>query len=111
MNSDELLIVGRDKNIENIQSNLNNRSDNADLINMENTKSNPELTPKQRPDAEKTLNTPLDLPTQSRIMGDVSLTPTYRSFTPQASNPHNTMVAITPIASGSSQAKNSIKLQ
>ncbi|CAG4971448.1 unnamed protein product [Parnassius apollo] len=74
-------------------------------------KSNVLNTPHQRTEVERTLTTPIVSSTQSHIMGEVSLTPTHRTFTPQAVNPHNTMVAITPIASGASQAKNSIKLQ
>lgn len=48
---------------------------------------------------------------QSRINGDVALTPTHSSYTPHTSNPHSSMTAITPMASGSNQAKNSIKIQ
>ncbi|CAK1601089.1 unnamed protein product [Parnassius mnemosyne] len=74
-------------------------------------KSNVLNTPHQRTEIERTSTTPIVPSTQPHIMGEVSLTPTHRTFTPQAVNPHNTMVAITPIASGASQAKNSIKLQ
>lgn len=45
------------------------------------------------------------------LTGEVTLTPTHRSFTPQSANPHNSMTAITPIASAVNQAKSSIKLQ
>ncbi|XP_047509641.1 TATA-box-binding protein [Pieris napi] len=48
---------------------------------------------------------------QTRIVGEVSLTPTNRSFTPQILNPHSSMVPITPMASAASQVKSSIKLQ
>lgn len=48
---------------------------------------------------------------QSRITGDVALTPTHSSFTPLPANPHSSLTALTPMASGSTQAKNSIKIQ
>lgn len=48
---------------------------------------------------------------RQRVNGEVALTPTHSSFTPHAMNPHNSMTAITPMASGSSQARNSVKLQ
>ncbi|GBP22779.1 TBP-related factor [Eumeta japonica] len=47
----------------------------------------------------------------SRISGEIALTPTHSSYTPQSINPHSTMTVLTPIPSGPSQAKNSIKLQ
>lgn len=68
-------------------------------------------TPQQKAESERILNTPQRVPVQTCIMGDVSLTPTHRTFTPQTNNPHNAMVAITPIATETSQAKSSIKLQ
>lgn len=43
-----------------------------------------------------------------RILGDVALTPTNRSFTP---NPHNALAPMTPVHSGPNQAKSSIKIQ
>ncbi|XP_045495130.1 TATA-box-binding protein-like isoform X1 [Colias croceus] len=48
---------------------------------------------------------------QTRIVGEVALTPTNRSFTPQIVNPHSSMTAITPMASAASQVKSSVKLQ
>lgn len=48
---------------------------------------------------------------RQRVNGEVVLTPTHSSFTPHTVNPHNTMAALTPMASGSSQARNSVKLQ
>ncbi|XP_028161218.1 uncharacterized protein LOC135072543 [Ostrinia nubilalis] len=48
---------------------------------------------------------------KQRINGEVALTPTHSSFALQGTNPHSSMTAITPMASGSSQAKNSVKLQ
>lgn len=50
---------------------------------------------------------------QSHLSGEVTLTPTHRSFTPQiqSGNPHSSMTAITPMASAVSQAKSSIKFQ
>ncbi|CAG9135283.1 unnamed protein product [Plutella xylostella] len=49
----------------------------------------------------------------STIAGEVALTPTHSNatFTPQLTNPHSAMTAVTPMASGPHQAKNSIKLQ
>ncbi|CAH2076332.1 unnamed protein product, partial [Iphiclides podalirius] len=111
MSSDELKTFDSDQNIENHASVLNNELDTLDFVNTDNEKSNFESTPQLRPETDKTFATPLMASSQSRIMGDISLTPTYRSFTPQAANPHNTMIALTPVASGSTQAKNSIKLQ
>lgn len=51
--------------------------------------------------------------TQSHLSGEVTLTPTHRSFTPQiqSGNPHSSMTAVTPMASAVSQAKSSIKFQ
>lgn len=48
---------------------------------------------------------------RQRVNGEVALTPTHSSFALQSTNPHSSMTAITPMASGSSQAKNSVKLQ
>lgn len=50
---------------------------------------------------------------QSHLSGEVTLTPTHRSFTPQiqSGNPHSSLTAITPMASAVSQAKSSIKFQ
>lgn len=50
---------------------------------------------------------------QPHLPGEVTHTPTNRSFTPQnqLSNPHISMSAITPMASAVSEAKSSIKLQ
>ncbi|KAG6438600.1 hypothetical protein O3G_MSEX000083 [Manduca sexta] len=52
-----------------------------------------------------------NVPINSQITGEVALTPTHSSFTPQPVNPHTSMVAVTPVTSGTNQAKNSIKLQ
>lgn len=57
------------------------------------------------------LTTPAMPTSQSHIAGDVALTPTHSTFTPQAINPHSAMTAITPMVSGTDQAKNSIKVQ
>ncbi|KPJ14660.1 hypothetical protein RR48_00965 [Papilio machaon] len=84
--------------IEYIDMNVNNEKDISD-------------TPQQKAECERIMNTPQRVPAQTCIMGDVSLTPTHRTFTPQTSNPHNALVAITPIAMETSQAKSSIKLQ
>ncbi|XP_061703998.1 uncharacterized protein LOC133515461 [Cydia pomonella] len=72
-------------------------------------------TPQHRPASVHSDNSAssIQMPTpqpQSRITGDVVLTPTHSSFTPQA-NPHSSMTALTPMPSGTSQAKNSIKIQ
>lgn len=48
---------------------------------------------------------------QHTISGEVSHTPTNSSFTPLLVNPHSSMNAMTPVASGPNLAKNSIKLQ
>lgn len=50
---------------------------------------------------------------QSHLSGEVTLTPTHRSFTPQIQlgNPHSSMTTITSMASAVSQAKSSIKFQ
>ncbi|KAJ8730825.1 hypothetical protein PYW08_002238 [Mythimna loreyi] len=55
--------------------------------------------------------TPAMPSSQSYIAGEVALTPTHSHFTPQAINPHSAMTAITPMVSGTDQAKNSIKVQ
>ncbi|XP_032514937.2 uncharacterized protein LOC116768354 [Danaus plexippus] len=54
-----------------------------------------------------------NVPSTPQISGDITLTPTHRTFTPQTPsvNPHNSMSAITPMASAVNQAKNSIKFQ
>ncbi|XP_069356570.1 TBP-related factor-like [Maniola hyperantus] len=59
---------------------------------------------------ESIVSTPQPMPP---VSGEVMLTPTHRTFTPQAhsANPHSSMTAITPMASAASQAKSSIKLQ
>ncbi|XP_041988394.1 TATA-box-binding protein-like [Aricia agestis] len=64
-------------------------------------------TPSQRTD--NVPSTPQIL--SNHLTGEVTLTPTHRTFTPQAVNPHSSMTAITPVASAVSQAKSSIKLQ
>lgn len=73
--------------------------------------SNPSGTPLQRT-SESVPSTPQHV-MQSHLPGEVTHTPTNRSFTPQSqlSNPHISMSAITPMASAVSQAKSSIKLQ
>lgn len=70
-------------------------------------------TPLPRPESVRSDNSVTSMPTPQappRISGDVALTPTHSAFTPQA-NPHSSMAAVTPMASGTSQAKNSIKIQ
>ncbi|XP_073949004.1 TBP-related factor-like [Choristoneura fumiferana] len=70
-------------------------------------------TPIPRPESVRSDNSVMSVPTPQappRISGDVALTPTHSAFTPQA-NPHSSMAAVTPMASGTSQAKNSIKIQ
>lgn len=67
----------------------------------------------QRPNSHSLIGNSSSHSVLSRITGDESLTPT-NLLTPLFSrviNPHNTMAAMTPAASGSDQAKNSIKLQ
>lgn len=67
-------------------------------------------TAHQQQNMESILKTPQ---ATSQVSGEVMLTPTHRTFTPQAhsANPHSSMTAITPMASAVSQAKSSIKLQ
>lgn len=65
-------------------------------------------TPLQRPESTRSDSS---TSTQPRIVSDIALTPTHSSFTPQHANPHSSLTAITPMASGTVQAKNSIKLQ
>lgn len=65
-------------------------------------------TPLQRPESARS---DCSGSTQPRIVGDVVLTPTHSSFTPQHANPHSSLAAVTPMASGTAQAKNSIKIQ
>lgn len=52
-------------------------------------------------------------PGHNKISGDIAFTPTHSAFTPShgSQNPHATLAAQTPIASGPDQAKSSIKLQ
>lgn len=64
--------------------------------------------PLPRPDSARS---DYSLSTQPRIVGDIALTPTHSSYTPQHANPHSSLNAITPMASGTVQAKNSIKIQ
>ncbi|XP_049868520.1 uncharacterized protein LOC126368549 [Pectinophora gossypiella] len=68
-------------------------------------------TPIQRQDSARSDSNMSTTLSQSRITGDVALTPTHSSFTPQPVNPHSAMTALTPMPSGTSQAKNSIKIQ
>lgn len=56
------------------------------------------------------LKTPI-LSSQNCIPGEVALTPTHSTVTPQAVNPHSSMSALTPMVSGTNQARNSIKVQ
>lgn len=65
-------------------------------------------TPVQRPESTRSDSSASTLP---RVVGDVVLTPTHSSFTPQHANPHSSLTAITPMVSGTAQAKNSIKIQ
>ncbi|KOB75293.1 putative TATA binding protein [Operophtera brumata] len=67
----------------------------------------------QRPNGHNVMGSSSSHSVLSRVTGDESLTPT-NILTPLFSrtiNPHNTMAAMTPAASGCDQAKNSIKLQ
>uniref|UniRef100_A0A2A4IZC2 TATA-box-binding protein n=1 Tax=Heliothis virescens TaxID=7102 RepID=A0A2A4IZC2_HELVI len=68
-------------------------------------------TPKKSETSRESITTPAMPTSQSLIAGEVALTPTHSSFTPQAVNPHSAMTAITPMVSGTDQAKNSIKVQ
>ncbi|CAH0581266.1 unnamed protein product [Chrysodeixis includens] len=68
-------------------------------------------TPSQSGSNKSIPATPALLSSQSFVAGEVALTPTHSSFTPQAVNPHSAMTAITPMASGTNQARNSIKVQ
>lgn len=72
---------------------------------------NSSMTPLQRTSESLPL-TPQHM-MQPHLPGEVTHTPTNRTFTPQTqlSNPHSSMNAITPMASAVSQAKSSIKLQ
>ncbi|XP_026315354.1 TBP-related factor-like isoform X2 [Hyposmocoma kahamanoa] len=65
-------------------------------------------TPVQRPESARS---DYSASTQPRVLSDVVLTPTHSSFTPQHANPHSSLAAITPMVSGTAQAKNSIKIQ
>lgn len=65
-------------------------------------------TPVQRPESARS---DYSASTQPRVVSDVVLTPTHSSFTPQHANPHSSLAAITPMVSGTAQAKNSIKIQ
>nr|XP_026489512.1 TATA-box-binding protein-like [Vanessa tameamea] len=69
-------------------------------------------TPVQQNVSENITSTPQSM-LQHQLSGEVTLTPTHRSFTPQvqSSNPHSSMAAITPMASAVSQAKSSVKFQ
>ncbi|CAH0407002.1 unnamed protein product [Chilo suppressalis] len=58
-----------------------------------------------------TISSAMQSSNQLRINGEVALTPTHSSLTPHTTNPHSSMTAITPMASGSNQARNSIKFQ
>ncbi|XP_072938769.1 uncharacterized protein Trf isoform X2 [Epargyreus clarus] len=105
--------------------NLNNEDENKEGNDIQDTKSiagvdkmmsknecvRPTVinTPASRTE-ECTMLTP-QLPSTHRVAGEVALTPTNRSFTPQSINPHSSMNAVTPMASATSQAKSSIKLQ
>lgn len=79
--------------------------------NQPSTISNVTQTPTQSgPSSSSLLTTPI-LNSQNRIPGEVALTPTHSAFTPQSVNPHSSMTALTPMASGSNQAKNSVRVQ
>ncbi|KAI5642720.1 transcription factor TFIID (or TATA-binding protein, TBP) domain-containing protein [Phthorimaea operculella] len=67
-------------------------------------------TPLQRPESSRS-DTNTATMSQQRIVGDVALTPTHSAFTPQPVNPHSAMTALTPMPSGTTQARNSIKIQ
>ncbi|XP_075974768.1 uncharacterized protein LOC142975665 [Anticarsia gemmatalis] len=67
-------------------------------------------TPAQYGTSNSSLSTPI--PSMSnRIAGDVTLTPNHSAFTPQSVNPHSSMTALTPMVSGTNQARNSIRVQ
>ncbi|XP_050346865.1 uncharacterized protein LOC126771152 [Nymphalis io] len=69
-------------------------------------------TPVQQSISENIPSTPQNM-LHHNLAGEVTLTPTHRSFTPQVqlTNPHSSMTAITPMASAVSQAKSSVKFQ
>lgn len=64
--------------------------------------------PSVRSDSSMSSTQPLSQP---QIVGPVALTPTHSLLTPQPVNPHSSMAAVTPMASGTTEAKNSIKIQ
>ncbi|CAB3223590.1 unnamed protein product [Arctia plantaginis] len=68
-------------------------------------------TPTQSVPSNSSLVATPVLTSQNRIPGEVALTPTHSAFTPHTLNPHSSMTALTPMVSGSNQAKNSIKVQ
>lgn len=68
-------------------------------------------TPSQTGSNKSVPATPAIPSSQSYVAGEVALTPTHSSCTPQAVNPHSAMTAITPMVSGTNQARNSIKVQ
>lgn len=92
-------IINRDTVINTVGS---QSSDTYNLNNMA-------QTPTESGSNYSLLTTPLI--SQNRIPGEVSLTPTHSAFTPQVVNPHSSMTTLTPMVSGSNQAKNSIKVQ
>ncbi|KAH9632314.1 hypothetical protein HF086_010239 [Spodoptera exigua] len=71
---------------------------------------NPTQTPTQC-GTHSSVITPAISTSQSLITGEVALTPTHSTFTPQSINPHSAMTAITPMVSGTDQARSSIKVQ
>lgn len=103
---------------ENIQENslvnklpiMSSASNQVGHTNNENNR-NVNLTPTQCGTSSSSITNQAMPSSQSFIAGDVALTPTHSSFTPQALNPHSAMTAITPMVSGTNQAKNSIKVQ
>lgn len=81
---------------------------NVNLVTQSSAPTSVIRTPLQRPESARS---DYSASTQPRIVGDVVLTPTHSSFTPQHVNPHSSLTAITPMVSGTAQAKNSIKIQ
>ncbi|XP_035458093.2 uncharacterized protein LOC118281588 [Spodoptera frugiperda] len=84
------------------------------ISSVSNQSSTMNINPGQTPTQSGTYTsviTPAMSTSQSLIAGEVALTPTHSNFTPQSVNPHSAMTAITPMVSGTDQARSSIKVQ
>lgn len=77
------------------------------------TNVNDHQTPNEKRDNRRSMSdvsTVQVISSNLHVSGEVVLTPTHNAFTPQPVNPHSSLRAITPMTSGTSQAKNSIKI-